>query len=164
MQALLSAPELRGAHRTVRWVVPLENNERAAWRWQTQHEEGSCTVHAAMLAVKLAQRVIDGDLDVERAMRERCHVAFGAVARYALSVPAPRWPRLATVQTDGSLWIKPAAESDVAIFEQELGDLARRSTRTLVVRCRAAGETRAALMRAGFRIEGPFLRKDYARP
>jgi hypothetical protein len=161
MHALLSAPELRGAHRTVRWVVPLENNERAAWRWQTQREEGSCTVHAAMLAVKLAQRVIDGDLDVERAMRERCHVAFGAVARYALSVPAPRWPRLFTVQTDGSLWIAPAAKSDVAIFEQELRDLARRSTRTLVVRCRAAGETREAMMRAGFRIEGPFLRKDY---
>ncbi len=104
--------------------------------------------------MKLAQRVIDGDLDVERAMRERCHVAFGAVARYALSVPAPRWPRLSTVQTDGSLWIAPSAESDVAICAGRQGSS---------LRCRA-GETREAMMRAGFRIDGPFLRKDYARP
>jgi hypothetical protein len=173
MRALLRRPELRGVRGTVRWVGPLEALENAEWRWRTQGGEGSCNVHAAMLAVKLAQRVVDGDDDVEGAMRERCHVAFGAAALYALSVArssaaghAGRTERC-TVQADGSVWVELGAETrarDVPSVERELSELGamRRLTHTLVARCKAAGALRAALVRSGFFAEGPFLRKEYA--
>jgi hypothetical protein len=109
-------------------------------------------------------------------MRERCHVAFGAAALYALSVA--RWsgavarssaghPGRCTVQADGSVWVELGAETrarDVPFVERELIELGamRRLTHTLVARCKAAGALRAALVRSGFSREGPFLRKEYA--
>ena len=106
-------------------------------------------------------------------MRERCHVAFGAAALYALSVArssaaghAGRTERC-TVQADGSVWVELGAETrarDVPFVERELSELGamRRLTHTLVARCKAAGALRAALARSGFFAEGPFLRKEYA--
>ena len=158
MLHMLEDPALRGAQGSVRWVVPLEDNERAAWKWQTQRSEGSCTVHAAMVAVKLAQRLIDGDRDVAGAMRERCHVAFAAVSLYALSIPASSQSDI-IVQADGSVWIAPLPRALPAL-EEELRVIAR--GRTLLVRSRPVGELRAAMLHAGFRREGPFVRKDYA--
>ncbi len=52
-----------------------------------------------MLVLKLAQRLVDGagQTDVEAAMRERCHVAFGAVCSFALTSTHDYAP---TVQAD----------------------------------------------------------------
>jgi hypothetical protein len=175
MQGLLLAPELQGAPGTVRWVARYADRESLLWKWETQRSEGSCTVHAAMLALKIAQRLVDGHDDVESAMEERCHVAFAAVCKYALSTraePQPRASRISPrVQVDGSLMLVgapragPMRKSDfkplVEEVEKELRAMARRASRALVVRCRPGGTLLDTMLDAGFRREGPFVRKDY---
>jgi hypothetical protein len=112
--------------------------------------------HAAMLVLKLAQRLVDGQTDVEAAMRERCHVAFGAVCSFALTSTHDYAP---TVQADGSLLLRV---EDAREVDAEMRMLARRAARALVVRCKLQHAPSApTMLAAGFRLEGPFWRKDY---
>jgi hypothetical protein len=74
-----------------------------------------------MLLLKLAQRLVDGQTDVEDAMRERCHVALGAVCAHAITSTHDYAP---TVQADGSLLLRV---EDAREVDSEMRMLARRS-------------------------------------
>jgi hypothetical protein len=89
--SLRASPLARGAEITAKW-----HDDRApagAAPWETQNAEGSCALHALMLALRIAQdQASDGPKFLEARLNERCPIEFAAVCAAAMRRSARTGP------------------------------------------------------------------------
>jgi hypothetical protein len=90
-KSLHESPLAKGAQITARWHDAQGAKGRAngapvsAAAWETQNAEGSCAVHALMLALRIAQdQVSDAPAFFEARLNERCPIEFAAVCAAAM--------------------------------------------------------------------------------